>query len=434
MRYQAAVAYLESIGVFGSQLGLARIQALLAALDHPEEKFRSVHVTGTNGKGSTSAMLASISRAAGLKTGLYTSPHLESYNERIQVNGEAISKEAFGEAVEETHAAADKLVAAGQEQPTQFEVLTAAAFLHFARIQVDLAIVEVGLGGLLDSTNVITPLCSVITNVAFEHADRCGGTLAGVIEHKGGIIKHGVPIVTAAEGAARDRLRAIAQEKQAPFYCEEESWQVDKISVSKQGTQFEYSGFDKNVDYLLSLVGWHQAHNAGIALTVMHLLLPQLLRRVDLMEAALYKGLRETVWPGRLEAVPNRRDWWIDGAHNPHGAAVLRAALDTLYPGRPITFVLGILADKDRAGILRTLVRKTDRVIVVPVQSERAAAPQLIAQEIRTEKAPVAVNDMREGLVLASQETGPVCIAGSLYLIGEVRKYLWLDKQKGNDV
>lgn len=434
MRYQTAVAYLESIGVFGSQLGLARIQALLAALDHPEEKFRSVHVTGTNGKGSTSAMLASIARAAGLKTGLYTSPHLESYNERIQVNGEAISKETFGEAVEETHAAADKLVAAGAEQPTQFEVLTAAAFLHFARINVDLAIVEVGLGGLLDSTNVITPLCSVITNVAFEHADRCGGTLEGVIEHKGGIIKHGVPVVTAAEGAARQRLHSIAQEKQAPFYCEEESWQVDKISVSKQGTQFQYSGFDKKIDYLLSLVGWHQAHNAGIALTVMQLLLPQLMRRVELMEAALYKGLRETVWPGRLEAVPNRRDWWIDGAHNPHGAAVLRAALDTLYPGQPITFVLGILADKDRAGILRTLVRQTDRVIVVPVQSERAAAPQLIAQEIRTEKAPVAVDDMRAGMALAAQETGPVCIAGSLYLIGEVRKYLWLDKQKGNDV
>ena len=434
LSYQTAVAYLENIGVFGSQLGLARIQALLAALDHPEEKFRSIHVTGTNGKGSTSAMLAFIAKSAGLKTGLYTSPHLESYNERIQVGGEPIGKEAFGEAVEETHAAADKLVAAGVEQPTQFEVLTAAAFLHFARSEVDLAIIEVGLGGLLDSTNVITPLCSVITNVAFEHADRCGGTLEGVIEHKGGIIKHGVPVVTAAEGVARERLRMIAKEKQAPFYCEEECWQVDHISLSRQGTQFQYSGFDKKVDYLLSLVGRHQAHNAGLALTVMQLLLPQLMRRVDMLDAALYQGLRETVWPGRLEAVPNHCDWWIDGAHNPHGAAVLRAALDTLYPGRPITFVLGILADKDRAGILRTLVRKTDRVIVVPVQSERAAAPQLIAREIRTEKAPVAVNDMREGLALAAQETGPVCIAGSLYLIGEVRKYLWLDKQKTNNV
>ena len=432
--YQKAVNYLERIGVFGSQLGLTRILALLAELDHPENKFRSIHVTGTNGKGSTSAMLASIAQAAGLKTGLYTSPHLQFYNERVQVNGAPISQDDFGAAVEQVRTAADALVRAGLEQPTQFEVLTAAAFLHFAASQVDLAIVEVGLGGLLDSTNVITPLCSIITNVALEHADRCGGTLDGVIEHKGGIIKLDVPVVTAAEGSARERLRAVAGEKRSAFYCEGESWRITDIAISKQGTQFGYRGFDQNKAYRLSLVGRHQAQNAGAAITAMRLVLPQLLQCEQSIEAAIDQGLRQTIWPGRMESVPNRENWWIDGAHNPHGAAVLRAALDELYPAQPITFVLGILADKDRRGILSILIRQQDRVIVAPVRSERAASPQSIAQEIRTDTAPVAVNELTEALTLAERETGVVCIAGSLYLIGEVRTLLWLDKDKKNKV
>ena len=432
--YQNAVDYLERIGVFGSQLGLTRILALLAELDHPETKFKSIHVTGTNGKGSTSAMLASIAHAAGLKTGLYTSPHLQFYNERIQINGLPISPDDFGAAVEQVRIAADKLVRAGLEQPTQFEVLTAAAFLHFAALQVDLAIVEVGLGGLLDSTNVITPLCSVITNVALEHADRCGGTLEGVIEHKGGIIKLDAPVVTAAEGTARERLRAIAKEKRAAFYCVDESWRVTDITVSSQGTQFCYQGFGQSKTYKLSLIGRHQAQNAGAAISAMRVTLPQLLQRQECIETAIERGLRETIWPGRMEPVPYHKNWWIDGAHNPHGAAVLRAALDTLYPEQSIVFVLGILADKDRRGILSSLVRHYDRVIVAPVRSERAAAPQVIAQEICTDTPPVAVSKLSEALALAEREKGVVCIAGSLYLIGEVRSLLWLDKRKEDTV
>ena len=432
--YESAVDYLERIGIFGSQLGLRRIEQLLEKLDHPEQKFRSIHVTGTNGKGSTSAMLASIAGAAGLKTGLYTSPHLDSYNERIQVNGEAISPAAFGEAVARVRTAADALVQAGLEQPTQFEILTAAGFLHFAAVAVDLAVIEVGLGGLLDSTNVIMPVCSVITNVAFEHADRCGGTLAGVIEHKGGIIKPGVPVVTAAEGVALERLRDMAQEKQADFYCENKDWRVSAAAAAKTGTVFQYTGFGVEASYTLSLVGRHQAKNAGVAVTVMRLVLPAFFKDSARIEASVRSGLARTVWPGRMERVPQHENWWIDGAHNPHGAAVLRATLDELYPARPVVFVLGILADKDRSGILSALVRAEDRVVVVPVLSERAAAPQVIAQEIRTNTPPVAAASLAEGLELVEQEPGVVCIAGSLYLIGEARSRLWLDKKWENKV
>ena len=426
--YEAAIAYLESIGVFGSQLGLARIEALLDKMGRPEKNYPCIHVTGTNGKGSTSAMLASIAKAAGLKTGLYTSPHLSDYPERIQVNGQAIDQAAFGVAVAAARAAADALVAAGMEQPTQFEILTAAGFWHFAADKVDLAIIEVGLGGLLDSTNVITPVCSVITNVALEHADRCGGTLAGVIEHKGGIIKPGVPVVTAAQEPALEALRAIARAKQASFYCAGEAWQVSGAVASPQGTRFHYAGFGANADYALSLVGRHQANNAALAVSVMRLMLPQFSVGDARLADAIRQGLAEARWPGRMEAVPHRANWWIDGAHNPHGAAVLRAALDELYPHEPVTFVLGILADKDRGGILSLLVRPADKVIVVPVHSERAASPADIAREIQTESPPVAVDSLATGLALAAREPGVVCIAGSLYLIGEVRSILWLDK------
>ncbi len=427
--YEAAVAYLESIGVFGSQLGLARIEALLDKMGRPEKKYPCIHVTGTNGKGSTSAMLAAIARAAGLQTGLYTSPHLSDYPERIQVNGQAVDRAAFGAAVAAARAAADALVAGGMEQPTQFEILTAAGFWHFAAVKVDLAIIEVGLGGLLDSTNVITPLCSVITNVALEHADRCGGTLDGVVEHKGGIIKPGVPAATAAQGPALEALRAIARAKQAPFYCESEAWQVSGVSVSRQGTRFHYEGLGAKAWYEIRLVGRHQANNAALAVSVMRLVLPQFFVSGEQLENAVRQGLAEARWPGRMEAVPHHKDWWIDGAHNPHGAAGLRAALDELYPHQPVTFVLGILADKDRRGMLELLVRPEDKVIVVPVHSERAASPADIAREIQTVTPPVAVDSLADGLALAERETGIVCIAGSLYLIGEVRERLWLDKE-----
>ena len=203
MNYQEALDYLEGLNVFGVRLGLSRIKRLLELLDLPQERYRTIHVTGTNGKGSVSAMLESIIRRSGLHVGLYTSPHLFSYTERMQVNGQPISQQEF----------ADCLSTIREECPTQFEVLTALAFFYFAMKQVDYAVIEVGLGGLLDSTNVIVPEVSVITNVALEHADRCGGTLEGVAEHKAGIIKSGVPVVTAATGLPLEIIRQKAEEK-----------------------------------------------------------------------------------------------------------------------------------------------------------------------------------------------------------------------------
>ena len=180
MNYTDALAYLESLGTFGIQLGLTRIEALLDRLDRPERRFRSVHVTGTNGKGSTTAMIAAVLTKAGIRTGMYTSPHLVDYPERMSINGTDITQEAFGEAIGQTRAAVERMLAEGMESPTEFEVLTAAAFLWFAREKAEIVVVEVGLGGLLDSTNVIVPEISVITNVTLEHTDRCGDTVEAI--------------------------------------------------------------------------------------------------------------------------------------------------------------------------------------------------------------------------------------------------------------
>lgn len=213
MTYQEALTYLDGLNVFGIKLGLVRIARLLELLGEPQKKYRTIHVTGTNGKGSTTAMLAEILLQSGVRSGMYTSPHLVSYTERIQVAGQPISEADFAECILEVKAAVDRMLAEGEECPTQFEVLTAAAFFHFASAQVEYAVIEVGLGGLLDSTNVITPEIAVITNVTLEHADRCGGTLAGVATHKAGIIKEGVPVVTAADGETLEIIRQAAEEK-----------------------------------------------------------------------------------------------------------------------------------------------------------------------------------------------------------------------------
>ncbi|MBQ1470159.1 MAG: bifunctional folylpolyglutamate synthase/dihydrofolate synthase, partial [Schwartzia sp.] len=215
MNYQESLEYLEELNTFGVKLGLSRIERLAELLGHPERKYDTIHITGTNGKGSVSCMTAGILTASGLRTGLYTSPHLFSYTERCKVDGKEISEEEFASCLTRVREAAEKMVLEGEETPTQFEVLTALAFLWFAEQKVNYAVIEVGLGGLLDSTNIITPVLSVITNVTLEHADRCGGTLEGVAQHKAVIIKECVPVITGAEGIPLQIIEKVSEEKDA---------------------------------------------------------------------------------------------------------------------------------------------------------------------------------------------------------------------------
>ena len=241
MNFAQALQYLEDLNVFGSQLGLTRIQQLMELLGRPQVQYRTIHVTGTNGKGSVTAMLAGILTQSGIRTGMYVSPHLVSYTERMQIDGQTIAEQDFADSIAAVKAAAEQMVAGGAEQPTQFEILTAAAFWYFRQQNVEYAVIEVGLGGLLDSTNVIIPEVSVITNVTMEHADRCGGTLAGIARHKAGIIKAGVPVVTAAVGEPLEILQSVAAEKNTDIFVAGQDFSSSFVSFDGQVQHLEFN-------------------------------------------------------------------------------------------------------------------------------------------------------------------------------------------------
>ena len=430
MDYRESLSYLEGLNVFGSKLGLSRIERLTELLGHPERRYRTVHVTGTNGKGSASAMTAAILTKSGLKTGLYTSPHLTAYTERFVIDGECASEADFAAAVSAAAAAAQQMLAEGLEQPTEFEVLTAAAFVYFAEKAVDYAVIEVGLGGLLDSTNVIMPEVSVITNVALEHADRCGGTLAGVARHKAGIIKAGVPVVTAAAGMPLDVLQQKAEEEGADIFVLGEDFCVappKKADAGKGEIEFssELLGI-RAAHYALALGGAYQRKNAALAVMAANLLAAA---HPSITQAAIAAALQEVKWPGRFERFTLADTTVVvDGAHNPAGAAALRESLDACFPDEARVFLLGILADKDCAAMLRTLLRAGDRVVITRPFSERAGDPEdlaRLAREITGEVEVVRAADeaLTRALAWATEER-ILCAAGSLYLIGELRRSL----------
>ena len=435
MNYQESLAYLESLNIFGIKLGLERIQKLLARLELPQERYRTIHVTGTNGKGSVSAMLAGILRHSGIHTGFYSSPHLVSYTERIRVDGQAISEQEFADCLSSIKVYIDQMVADGEECPTQFEVLTALAFFYFAIKHVEYAVIEVGLGGLLDSTNVIVPEVSIITNVTLEHADRCGGTLEGVAHHKAGIIKDDVPVVTAAQGVALDIIRQQAEEKNADIFVAGEDFSAEFISCETNFQRLEFSsgllGAVKE-PYTLHLLGKHQIENAAVAVMA-----AKLIHNLDdrITNKTIDDALSLVSWPARFERVEmGRQKIIIDGAHNPAGMVALQESLDLYYPAEERVLLLGILKDKDIDTMLDILLRPNDTVVVTVPHSDRASDPQLLAGKVAAHVQHVeaiADNDeaMNRTLELANGEKLLV-MAGSLYLVGELRKML-LDKKGG---
>lgn len=422
MDYKESLSYLESLNVFGSKLGLSRIERLVGLLGHPERRYGTVHVTGTNGKGSVSAMTAAILTESGFRTGLYTSPHLTSYTERFVIDGELASEADFAAAISAAKEAAEAMLAEGLEQPTEFEVLTAAAFYYFAEKHVDYAVIEVGLGGLLDSTNVIIPEVAVITNVAMEHADRCGGTLEGVARHKAGVIKRGVPVVTAAEGMPLDVVRRKAAEEGSEIFAYGEDF---RAAAGAEGIDFS-SKDSGAAHYALALGGAYQRQNAALAIRTA-MLLAEKHRAVT--HETIARALKSVAWPGRFErfALEGVRIV-VDGAHNPAGAAALKESLDATFAGEKRVLLLGILEDKDYRAMLRTLVRADDCVVITPPDSARAGDPEnlaRVAREITQEVEVVPAADAALSRALDRADGRRIlCAAGSLYLIGNLRRLL----------
>lgn len=429
MNYQEAISYLEGLKIFGIRLGLTRIKRLLELLGAPQDRYRTVHVTGTNGKGSVSAMVEGALRRSGIHTGFYSSPHLVSYTERIRVDGQNISEQDFAAGMTVIREKIGLMLAEGAECPTQFEVLTALGFYYFAKCQVEYAVIEVGLGGTLDSTNVITPEVSVITNVTLEHADKLGGTLQSIAENKAGIIKDGVPVVTAAKGEPLAVIRAAAEEKSADIFVAGEDFSSKFIScdgrVQKLAFTSELLGIDR-CPYELHLLGVHQVENSAVALMAIRLL-HNIDARITMEKAA--EALRLVSWPARFERMDfGAQAVVIDGAHNPAGMRALRSSLDAIFPAEERVLLLGILKDKDIDAMLHILLRPNDTVVVTVPQSERAdSAADLLRRVAPAVQHVEAFDDNEEALDRALELANGeklLVIAGSLYLVGGVRQML----------
>lgn len=372
--------YLDSLERFGINMGLDRIQLLLEKLDDPHRKFKSIHVAGTNGKGSTCAMIASILKEAGYKVGLYTSPHLFDYRERIKVNGRDIPKKIFEAGLRRI----ERIVKNSHgtlSRPTVFEVLTALAFWYFAKMKVDYAVIEVGLGGRLDATNVITPLVSVITNVDLEHTEILGRSLAKIAAEKAGIVKLGIPVVTAEEKSEPLKVIKDVCKKKKSFL----------IAVSRKQ---EVIGS--------SLLGEHQRVNAACAVAAIRL------ARIKVSREAIRKGLRKTRWPGRFQIFSRKPLTILDGAHNPAGIKVLVDTLKKQYPRKKFTFIFGTQEDKDSVSMLALLKPLAKRIIITHSSHPNAAKKDSIELEDALKQS------MGKDRV----------ITGSLFLVADVLRYM----------
>jgi dihydrofolate synthase/folylpolyglutamate synthase len=400
---------------FGVHLGLERIQKLLASLGNPHQKVPVIHVAGTNGKGSVCAYLSAILTEAGYRVGRYTSPHLVDWNERICLNEQPISLETLEKLLLQVQAA----IQPDEESPTQFEVITAAAWLYFAQAQVDVAVVEVGLGGRLDATNVCpNPLVTIITSLSREHWQNLGPTLADIAREKAGILKPGCPAVV---GQLPEEARAVVQQRIIELGCPvvwtEAAVELGTAKTQTQGEErrVEYQG----IKYPLPLLGDIQLNNSALAIASLQILSSQ---GWEISEDAIASGMAKTQWIGRLQwtSWQNHR-LLIDGAHNPAAAIALRQYVDTLEKS-PIHWVMGMLSTKDHADIFSALLRKGDRLYLVPVPDHSSADPEYLAtlaQNICPELADCRTYpDLTAGLEAAISPESLLVLCGSLYLLG----------------
>jgi dihydrofolate synthase/folylpolyglutamate synthase len=429
MSYQTTIEYLFGLQKHGIKFGLSNSRELMRLLGDPHERFRSVHIAGTNGKGSTAAFLAGMLMAAGYRVGLYTSPHLVSFTERIRINGTPVTEARVVELAERVRSRYEGLTPAGGGpfMPTFFEVTTAMAFAHFAEERIDVAVIEAGMGGRLDSTNVIAPMVSVITNIDVEHTEYLGDTIEKIAGEKAGIIKQGIPVVTGAiqPEAVAVIERAAAAAGSAMFRMSKD-FSAEKLTAGPEQI-FDYRGIAARLAGLrITMLGQHQIGNACLALAA-----AECVRKAGMAmpDGAIRTGLATAAWEGRLERVAERPDVYLDGAHNPASARVLADALRELRKKyRRLVLVLGILMDKDYRGIIGQLAPLADRVVVTKPQYSRALDVHSLAAEIRAlHDDTVSAASVAEAIEAARGDAGPdglVVITGSLYTVGDARAVL----------
>lgn len=406
MNYAESVRFLYSLGneIQTAKFGLERISRLLEALGHPHRTGRFVHVAGTNGKGSTCAMIEAGLRAAGVRTGLYTSPHLSEPTERIQIAGRPISQAQFAQAFEQVHETAERMLSAGELDlhPTYFETVTAMAFLLYARERAETVVLEVGMGGRLDATNVITPALCVITPIDFDHQAFLGDTLEQIAAEKAGILKPGAPAIFAEQ--PREAEAVLRAHAKGPYTLARE-WNISALTSDARGSRFRL----RDLEIVCPLAGLHQVENARTAAIALHHL------------GVSPAGIADTRWPGRLERISEQPEIILDGAHNPAGTRALVSYLQRFYSGRRIWMVYGVMRDKAAGEMAALLFPRAFRVIVTAPANSRAMAPENIPASgaVITHTVKEAVALLRE-----ARPSDVILITGSLFVVGEARALL----------
>ena len=410
-----SLAYLEGLKQRGIHLGLGPISRLLDRLHNPQDAYKTILIGGTNGKGSTAAILSSILIKEGLRVGLYTSPHLCDFRERIRVNGCMIESDILAGLIEKIRAKTD-------EDITYYEYATALAFLHFSQCAVDIAVLEVGMGGRLDATNLVSPQVSIITNVSLEHQEYLGRDLRSIAREKGGIIREGGLCITAStKRTVIDTLQDICHQKGGTLY---RIGREIRVRRSPRGS-FSYTGIHKRYTGLtLSLVGRHQITNAALALGAVDLLSE---KGMGISDTSVLEGLRDARWEGRLELIARDPRVVVDGAHNPAGIATLREALLSDFSYRRLIVVFGALRDKDYTGMLKRILPLADMLILTRPKEERAASTGDLVSTVESRylRHVEIVEDSGEALARARSLAGRddlICVAGSLYLVGEIKR------------
>jgi len=428
MTYKEAMNYISNVGKFGSNYGLERTFRLLELLGSPQEKLKLIHIAGTNGKGSTTAMITKILRGFGYKVGMYTSPYLEEFEERIQINGEKINKDTLVNLLEQVKIAIDKVIEEGYEHPTEFEIITALMFLHFYNEKVDYGVIEVGLGGRLDSTNVLNPKVSVITSISLDHMNILGDNLRDIAKEKAGIIKDGVPVILyPQEKEAEEVILKIAEEKNSKVHLvKRENGKLININYEDLYQKVQIESSKNTYTINLPLLGEHQILNLGVVLNTIEVLCE--IENIPLNKNIIEKSLEDVKWIGRLEVLGRKPTILIDGAHNIDAIKALKNNVERYFKYNKIYLLLGILADKQVKEMIEVITPMAEKVYALTPHSERAELSEDLKREIlKCNSNVVGLESYEEAFLSAlkeAREEDLILISGSLYMIGDMRKII----------
>ncbi|MBM7687089.1 bifunctional folylpolyglutamate synthase/dihydrofolate synthase [Defluviitalea raffinosedens] len=427
MEYNDVISYINSIERFGSRPGLVRVQNLLRRLGNPEKNLKVIHVAGTNGKGSVSTMISYILEKSGYDVGMYTSPHLENYNERIKINNKDISDEEFATAGEKIIKACQKCVENNEEHPTVFEFLTAMALLYFDEQSVDFVVLEVGLGGRYDATNVIeNPLLSVITSISMDHMDVLGDSIESIAFEKAGIIKKNCSTVLFfPNNKVYNIIKSVCESLNSQLYYVSDM-HIQNVRHSIEGITFSINtDFYSYKDLKVSLIGEHQIYNTALVLLAVEVLRN---KGIEISEENVRIGLEECYWPGRLEIVGKNPLILLDGAHNEEGALALAKAFEQYFHDQNITLLIGVLKDKPYELMLKQLLPYASKVVLTePNSSRKLPIDELEKTAVKYSSYIYQNADIAQAYELAlklTNEKDVLCCAGSLYLIGEIKKMI----------